>query len=65
MFSAYKEAFDLFDKDKDGTISTEELATVMESLGKRPTQEELRGILKAVDVNGKTNFLSVYCGGHY
>ena len=36
-----KEAFDLFDKDGDGLISHEELATVMRSLGHNPTQQEM------------------------
>ena len=29
----FKEAFSLFDKDNDGTITTKELGTVMRSLG--------------------------------
>jgi len=31
--SEFKEAFALFDKDGDGTITTKELGTVMRSLG--------------------------------
>jgi hypothetical protein len=38
----YKEAFKLFDKDKDGYISSDELATVMRSLGQNPTSTEVR-----------------------
>ena len=37
----YKEAFALFDKDKDGYISAEELTTVMRSLGQNPTPTEV------------------------
>ena len=37
----FKEAFNVFDKDCDGFITTDELATVMRSLGHNPTKEEL------------------------
>lgn len=41
VLSEFKEAFMLFDKDEDGTITMAELGVVMRSLGQRPT-----GIIK-------------------
>ena len=41
----YRDAFALFDKDKDGFISTEELGTVMRSLGHTPTPTEVRELI--------------------
>ena len=53
-----KEAFRLFDKDGDGTISAEEFGAVMQVLGLTPTAEELEILLDSVDVdrNGVIDF---------
>lgn len=37
IVSEFKEAFMLFDKDEDGTITMAELGVVMRSLGQRPS----------------------------
>jgi calmodulin len=42
----WKEAFQLFDKDGDNKISTNELGTVMRSLGACPTQAEVQEMIK-------------------
>lgn len=44
----FKEAFMLFDKDEDGTITMAELGVVMRSLGQRPTGAVDKEILKSV-----------------
>ena len=49
----FKEAFRIFDKDGDGTISTKELGTVLRSLGQNPTEAELQDMITEVDANGK------------
>jgi len=48
----FKEAFSLFDKDGDGTITTKELGTVMRSLGQNPTDGELQDMINEVDADG-------------
>jgi len=46
-----KEAFSLFDKNGDGTISAVELGAIMQSLGQKPTAAELRDMIHEVDTN--------------
>ncbi|KAK2143929.1 hypothetical protein LSH36_799g01062 [Paralvinella palmiformis] len=45
----FKEAFALFDKDGDGTITYQELAHVMRGLGQNPTEEEVKTMIEEVD----------------
>lgn len=45
------EAFTVFDADGSGAISPEELGQVMRSLGQNPTSEQLRTMIKEVDVD--------------
>merc|ERR1719231_1781891 len=49
QIAEFKEAFSLFDKDGDGTITTKELGTVMRSLGQNPTEAELADMINEVD----------------
>uniref|UniRef100_A0A8C4SUL1 EF-hand domain-containing protein n=1 Tax=Erpetoichthys calabaricus TaxID=27687 RepID=A0A8C4SUL1_ERPCA len=48
-----KEAFSLFDRDGDGTITTRELGTVIRSLGQTATDQVLQDMVNEVDVDGK------------
>jgi calmodulin len=47
-----REAFKLFDKDGDGSITAEELGTVMRNLGQFPSMDELNMMLKEIDIDG-------------
>ncbi|KAF2298465.1 hypothetical protein GH714_023666 [Hevea brasiliensis] len=51
QITEFQEAFCLLDKDGDGRITFEELATAIKSLEENPT-EELQSMINEVDVNG-------------
>lgn len=53
IFSEFREAFRLFDKDGDGSITKEELGRVMRSLGQFARTEELQQMLQEVDIDGE------------
>mmetsp|Transcript_24879 Transcript_24879/g.37808 ORF Transcript_24879/g.37808 Transcript_24879/m.37808 type:complete len:154 (+) Transcript_24879:95-556(+) len=48
----YKDAFDMFDIDKGGTIESHELQCVMARLGEVLTDKELADMMKSLDSNG-------------
>ncbi|XP_064622600.1 EF-hand calcium-binding domain-containing protein 7-like [Lineus longissimus] len=45
-------AFRVFDRDRDGHISSEELRTVMRKMGDVMTEEEIEDMITEIDVNG-------------
>lgn len=47
-----KEAFDLYDKDKDGKISATELHAVLSSLGERSSVDDSQKMIETFDVDG-------------
>ena len=53
-----KEAFEVFDKDRDGFISASELQKVLESIGEKLSGEEIDEMMKEIDTDGdgKINF---------
>lgn len=48
-----KQAFDLFDKNHDGRISSDELGRVLRTLGHDHSQEEVEDMIKTADTNGE------------
>ena len=59
QIAEFMEAFSLFDKVGNGTITTKGLGTVMRSLGQNPTEAELQDMINEVDAdgNGTIDFL--------
>lgn len=53
QIAEYKEAFSLFDKDGDGIIDIKNLALLVRSLDKNPTEQELEEMASEVDPLGK------------
>nr|XP_043617219.1 calcium-binding protein CML24-like [Erigeron canadensis] len=47
-----REAFDLYDQNKNGKISANELHSVLKSLGEKSTLKECKQMIASVDVDG-------------
>ena len=47
-----KATFDLFDKNADGEISSNELREVMLTLGHNPTNKQMQEVIDEVDIDG-------------
>ncbi len=48
-------AFQLFDKDSNGKITTFELGVILKKLGYNPSPEDLKDMIKEVDTDGNGN----------
>ena len=48
----YKEAFDMFDRNKTGTLSIGDITNIMKNFGYPMTKEEARGMISNVDASG-------------
>ena len=48
----FREIFDLVDKDKGGSISSEELADLMSTLGINASRDEIRTMVSEIDADG-------------
>ncbi|KAK6935248.1 EF-hand domain [Dillenia turbinata] len=56
QIATMKEAFTLFDTDKDGRIAPSELGILMRSLGGNPTQSKLKEIVSSENLNNPFDF---------
>jgi len=56
LLQEFQEAFQLFDKDNDGKLNSDELGTVMRALGQNPTQAEIKNIVKEIGGSGMVDF---------
>ena len=52
-----RQAFDMFDRDKGGSISTRELGYTMRAMGMNPTEAEILDLLCEVRLAGPQNGL--------
>ena len=50
--SELREAFNVFDKDGNGTISEDELRQVMHNLGEKLTDEDIKAMMREADTDG-------------
>lgn len=62
----FRNAFDVFDTNHVGMISSEQLRNVMVRLGQKPTDDEISKMIKKVDKNGNDviefdEFLDMMC----
>lgn len=57
-----RNTFELFDADKSGALSREEIAKVVRNTGCNPTEKELEEMFKAIDTDGLYIHLGlIYC----
>jgi len=61
MEQRYRDAFDLYDKKNDGTISHEDFSTLIRALGKTPTESQLKDLVAQADPqkSGRVKFPNV------
>ncbi|KAJ3122115.1 hypothetical protein HK100_012124 [Physocladia obscura] len=52
MVEYYREAYNIFDADHNGSIDVYELGNVMRSCGMDPTEDEVKQMISGVDVDG-------------
>ncbi|EPY41813.1 calmodulin [Angomonas deanei] len=53
---AVKEAFRVFDKDLDGTVSVSEFRHIMTTMGEKYHEEEFRDLIQGFDDNGVIHY---------
>ncbi|KAL1283046.1 Calmodulin-like protein [Trichinella pseudospiralis] len=63
LVEQYRVAFEMFDQNRDGSITANEMYAVMSSLGLNPTTEEVSGMIVQADAdgNGVIDFSEFVC----
>mmetsp|Transcript_13208 Transcript_13208/g.18125 ORF Transcript_13208/g.18125 Transcript_13208/m.18125 type:complete len:86 (+) Transcript_13208:10-267(+) len=56
IIAEIREIFTLFDKNADGYVATNELATMIRGLNMNPTEREIQEMMKDVDPNSTGSF---------
>jgi Ca2+-binding EF-hand superfamily protein len=51
----FRQAFDIMDRNGDGVITVDDLATVMRAIGQSPNHQELQDMIREVDADGNDN----------
>ena len=51
----FRQAFDIIDRNGDGVITVDDLASVMRAIGQAPTHSELQDMIREVDADGNEN----------
>ncbi|XP_077993926.1 neo-calmodulin-like [Glandiceps talaboti] len=63
QLTALKQAFDRFDEDGNGKVTTKELGNVLRSLGQNPSEETLKQMISKCDTDGSgTVEFNEFCG---
>lgn len=70
QIAEFKEVFSLFDKDGDGTITTEGLENAMKFFGQNPDEAEFRNLIGELNTDGNgtidfTEFVSLIITNSY
>jgi calmodulin len=60
----FRQAFDIMDRNGDGVLTVDDLASVMRAIGQSPTHAELQDMIREVDADGNdqidfTEFLAL------
>lgn len=60
----FRQAFDIMDRNSDGEITIDDLASVMRAIGQSPSHNELQDMIREVDADGNdkidfTEFLAL------
>lgn len=50
-----REAFEIFDRDRDDYITIQELSEIMRNLGNAPSEGEIQDMIREVDIDGNGN----------